>query len=110
MDNCLFCKIVAGEIPAEKEAENDLVMAFRDINPKAPVHVLVIPKIHRTRPTDLTAEEITAMLTMADNVADKLGVKETGVRLVFNVGRHAGQEIDHVHLHMLGGQAARAMY
>jgi histidine triad (HIT) family protein len=110
MNNCLFCKIIKKELPAKTVADSDLYFAFEDIHPKAPVHVLIVPKRHVERPEELGAEEIHEMLKGAEAIAQTLGVKESGYRLIFNVGKHAGQEIDHVHLHLLGGKAAGSMY
>jgi histidine triad (HIT) family protein len=110
MENCLFCQIIAGKIPSEKVMETAHFVAFKDIHPKAPVHVLIVPKHHRMRPEELTADEITAMLAGTEEIAQILGVKDTGYRLVFNVGNHPGQEIDHVHLHLIGGAPAKSMY
>lgn len=109
-NDCLFCKIITGKIPSEKVLETAQFIAFKDIHPKAPVHVLIVPKQHRARPEELTADEATGMLAGSEEIAQMLGVKDTGYRLVFNVGTHAGQEIDHVHLHLLGGTAAKSMY
>jgi len=110
METCLFCQIITGKIPSEKVLETADFVAFKDIHPKAPVHVLLVPKTHRDRPEDLTADEITAMLAGTEEIAQILGVKETGYRLIFNVGAHAGQEVDHVHLHLIGGAPAKGMY
>ncbi len=84
--------------------------AFKDIHPKAPVHVLIVPKRHVERPEELRADELLDMFTGSEEIAQILGVKETGYRLVFNVGNHPGQVIDHVHLHLLGGAAAKNLY
>lgn len=110
MESCLFCQIIAGKLPSEKILETPNYIAFKDIHPKAPVHVLITPKRHVERPEDLQAEEIHDMLLGSEEVAQILGVKETGYRLLFNVGQHAGQEIDHVHLHLIGGKQAQSMY
>ncbi len=110
MENCLFCRIIAGELPSEKVLETSHYVAFKDIHPKAPVHVLIVPKRHVERPEELRAEEIHDMLRGSEEVAQILGVKETGYRLLFNVGTHAGQEVDHVHLHLIGGSQSRSMY
>lgn len=110
MENCLFCKIMNGELPCEKVIETSHYIAFKDIHPKAPVHVLIVPKRHVERPEELRAEELGDMFTGSEEVAQILGVKETGYRLLFNVGLHAGQEIDHAHLHLLGGAPAKGMY
>ena len=106
-DDCLFCRIVAGEIPADTVHENDLVLAFRDINPKAPTHVLVIPKQHVGSAADLqvTDAELLARLwtTLAD-IADREGLT-LGWRVVTNVGPDAGQSVQHLHFHLLGGRS-----
>ena len=110
MESCLFCKIVSEELPCEKVIETKHYIAFKDIHPKAPVHVLIVPKSHVERPEELRVEELADMFTGSEEVAQILGVKETGYRLLFNVGKHAGQEIDHAHLHLLGGAPAKGMY
>ncbi len=105
-ERCLFCRIVAGEIPADIIHEDDLVLAFRDINPQAPTHVLVIPKHHIDSAADIgpTDGDLLARLwaTIAD-VADREGLSR-GWRVVTNVGRDAGQSVEHLHLHLLGGR------
>jgi len=110
MEDCLFCKIIAGKVPATKIMETGHYFAFEDIHPKAPVHVLIVPKRHVERPEELRAEEIHDMLLGSEEIAQIKGVKESGYRLLFNVGAHAGQEIDHVHLHLIGGAPTKAMY
>lgn len=110
MNNCLFCRIVNQELPSDKVLETSHYVAFKDIHPKAPVHVLIVPKRHVERPEELRPDEIADMLQGAEEVAQILGVKDSGYRLIFNVGKHAGQEIDHVHLHLLGGAPAKGMY
>lgn len=107
MDNdCLFCRIVAGEIPATIVHETDTTLAFRDIDPKAPVHVLVIPKAHHPDVAALALADpaLTAdVLAAAAAVAGAEGLPGDGYRLIFNTGRYAGQEVFHVHGHVLGG-------
>ncbi len=107
LSDCLFCKIAAGEIPAEVVADNDACVAFRDINPQAPTHVVVIPKQHHPDLAAVAAAdpELTARLlaTMAE-VAESEGLSEGGYRLVFNTGSGAGQTVFHVHGHVLGGR------
>lgn len=110
MNDCLFCKIIREELPSQKVLETSHYMAFHDIHPKAPVHVLIVPKRHVERPEELRSEEIHDMLLGSEEIAQILGVKETGYRLLFNVGTHAGQEIDHVHLHLIGGKQSGSMY
>jgi HIT domain. len=105
--DCLFCKIAAGEIPSSKVYEDEDVLAFRDINPVAPVHVLVIPKQHLGSVADLRPEhtELLAKLFAAvQRVAAETGVAETGYRVVTNHGKDSGQQVLHLHLHVLGGR------
>ena len=105
--DCLFCKIVAGEVPATVVRETDTTVAFRDINPQAPTHVLVIPKAHFPTAAALAAgaPELTAdLLREAHEVAVADKVDETGYRIVFNTGTGAGQTVFHVHAHVLGGR------
>jgi histidine triad (HIT) family protein len=107
-DDCLFCKILAGEIPSEKVAESDLAFAFRDIRPAMPTHVLVIPRKHIDNAHELTADDgddLAAMYVLAQDVATQEGLAERGYRLVFNVGSDSGNTVPHLHLHVLGGRA-----
>ena len=107
MAECLFCAIVAGEIPATTVLETDRILAFRDINPQAPTHVLVIPKEHYPTVAALAAADaglLGEMITAAHRVAADEGVSETGYRVVFNTGPRAGQTVFHVHGHVLGGR------
>ena len=107
MAECLFCAIVAGEIPATKVLETDRILAFRDINPQAPTHVLVIPKTHYRDVAALAAEDaalLAELVNAAQQVAAAEGVAETGYRVVFNTGVQAGQTVPHVHGHVLGGR------
>lgn len=110
MTDCLFCKIIAGELTSSKILETSHSFAFHDIHPKAPVHALIVPKRHVEKPELLRAEEIADLIFCSEEVAQITGIKEKGYRLIFNVGKHAGQEIDHVHLHIIGGAPAQAMY
>jgi histidine triad (HIT) family protein len=103
----LFCAIVAGEIPATVVSETDRVLAFRDINPQAPTHVLVIPKDHYPHVAALAAADsglLAEVISQAHQVAVAEGVSETGYRVVFNIGEQAGQTVAHVHAHLLGGR------
>lgn len=103
---CLFCKIAAGDIPAELIFEDDQVVAFRDISPQAPVHFLIIPRKHLAGPAEIVEEnEALAghMIRVAGVVAKKEGIDD--FRLVFNNGAEAGQTVFHIHLHVLGGRA-----
>jgi histidine triad (HIT) family protein len=105
--DCLFCRIAAGEIPATVVHETDTTLAFRDITPKAPSHVLVIPKAHHSDVAAL-AEADPALagqvLAAAATVAEAEGLRDDGFRVIFNVGQHGGQEVFHVHAHVVGGQ------
>jgi histidine triad (HIT) family protein len=106
--SCLFCKIVAGEIPASKVYEDDRLIAFNDINPQAPVHVLVVPKRHVATLNDLTAADddlVGAMVRTAAAIAKERGIEGPGFRTVFNCNAQAGQTVFHIHLHVLGGRA-----
>ncbi|MEU8817767.1 histidine triad nucleotide-binding protein [Actinoplanes sp. NPDC048796] len=105
--DCLFCRIVAGEIPATVVHETDTTLAFRDIDPKAPVHVLVIPKSHHPDVVTLARADpaVSAdLLSTAAAVAEAEGLLTDGFRLLFNTGAYAGQEVFHVHGHVLGGE------
>jgi histidine triad (HIT) family protein len=107
MADCLFCKIVAGEIPAEVIAEDEHCVAFRDINPQAPVHVLVVPRRHIASLNDLEesdAELAGRLLVAARRVAAAEALAERGYRLVVNCGREGCQSVDHVHVHLVGGR------
>lgn len=105
-DDCLFCKILAGEVPADRVAETERAFAFRDISPQAPTHVLVIPKVHSPTLPELAAahpEFALAVLELARSVAEQEQVLE-GYRLVANSGARAQQSVFHAHLHVLGGR------
>jgi histidine triad (HIT) family protein len=104
---CLFCAIVAGEIPATTVLETDRILAFRDINPQAPTHVLVISKAHYPDVAALAAADAALLgevINAAQQVVAAEGVDETGYRIVFNTGAQAGQTVSHVHGHILGGR------
>lgn len=108
MNDCLFCKIIAGDIPSTKVLENDKVFAFRDINPQAPTHVLVIPKQHVASVAavdELTDEAVAACLRACREVARLEGLTEKGFRVVSNCGDDACQSVHHLHFHVLGGKA-----
>lgn len=105
-DNCLFCKIVRGEIPVVPIAQNEHAIAFRDINPQAPVHVLVVPRRHVASLAEATdGVELGAVALLAAEVARTEGIAESGYRTVMNTGDHGGQTVHHLHLHLLGGRA-----
>ncbi len=104
---CIFCKIVDGEIPADIVYEDEKYMAFKDINPKAPIHILIIPKKHIEKLTDIDDSNkniIADMVIVANKVAEQLGIDKTGYRVVINNGPDAGQEVYHIHMHLLGGK------
>ena len=108
MSECLFCKMVAGEIKPDVVFENDAVMAFRDVNPQAPLHVLVIPRVHIATTNDLTTENadiVGKLYLAAKQIAADEGVAEPGYRMVMNCNPGAGQSVYHIHLHVLGGRA-----
>ena len=103
--DCLFCRIAKGEIPADIVMQNDDAVAFRDISPKAPTHILVIPKKHVSS-LDAADESVDlgALMRTAADVARQEGLAEPGYRIVVNTGVHGGQTVDHLHLHVLGGR------
>ena len=108
MAECLFCAIVAGEIPATTVLETDRILAFRDINPQAPTHVLVISKAHYPNVAALAAADAALLgevINAAQQVAAAESVDEAGYRIVFNTGDQAGQTVPHVHGHVLGGRS-----
>ena len=107
MENCLFCKIIKGEIPSQKVFENEYVYAFRDINPQAPVHVVLVPKAHVSGLNEvfnLEEAQIAAMLRAVPQIAAREGIAESGYRLVSNCGKDACQSVQHLHFHILGGR------
>ena len=106
-DNCIFCKIIKGEIPSKKIYEDDEVLAFHDITPQAPVHFLIIPKRHIANLSETEPEDcalLGRLLLKARELAAQLGCGEKGFRLVINCKSHGGQTVDHLHLHILGGR------
>lgn len=107
MEDCIFCKIVKGEIPSNKVYEDDEVLAFHDINPAAPIHILVIPKKHISMLTDLKEDDerlIGKIYITINKIAEKEGFKEAGYRVIANCGKNSGQEVMHIHFHILGGK------
>ncbi len=109
MENCLFCKIIAGEIPSTKVYEDDAVLAFRDINPQAPVHILVVPKTHIQDTDGITAENsglVAHMFEKIPQIAKAEGL-DNGYRVITNCGPDSGQMVPHLHFHVLGGRALR---
>ncbi len=103
MNDCLFCKIIAGEIPCNKVYEDDAVFAFRDINPQAPVHVLIVPKKHMANMLECDAGTAAALADAVGKIARQEGVDESGFRIISNCGRDACQSVNHLHVHLLGG-------
>ena len=106
MSNCLFCKIIAGEIPSTKVYEDDQVLAFRDIAPQAPTHILVIPKVHIASVAEITPENsgvVAHIFQVIPQIAKAEGL-ENGYRVVSNCGEDAGQTVHHLHFHILGGE------
>jgi histidine triad (HIT) family protein len=104
---CLFCEIVAGRVPSRVAYQDDTVLAFHDIKPEAPVHVLLVPKKHLASLLDLTPEDdalVGSLVRRARDLAKELGLGERGFRLVFNAGADAGYSVFHIHLHLLGGR------
>ena len=106
--DCLFCKIVDGQIPSTKVYEDELVYAFRDIEPQAPVHVLIIPKEHIASANELTEENASVVghiFAVAAKIAKEEGIAEGGYRIVNNCGEDGGQTVKHLHFHLLGGRS-----
>ncbi|MGC8627095.1 MAG: histidine triad nucleotide-binding protein [Acidimicrobiales bacterium] len=105
--SCIFCRVVAGEVPSTGEYSSGLVYAFADLHPVAPVHVLVVPRQHIADASKVTLEHgamLVEMLEAARAVAEHHGISESGYRLVFNVGADSGAEVPHLHMHVLGGR------
>ena len=106
--DCLFCKIVAGEIPSTQVHADDMVIAFRDIAPRAPTHILLVPREHIASAAELTEADgplLGRLFRVAAEIARKEAIAESGYRLVSNVGRWGGQTVDHLHLHLMGGRS-----
>jgi len=105
--DCIFCKIIGGEIPSEFVYQDEELVAFRDISPLAPVHILIVPKKHIGALTDLTEADIPLMgqmVKVANQLAKSEGVAESGYRLAINCGKHGRQFVPHLHMHLLGGK------
>ena len=106
-DDCLFCKIISGDIPVDIVEQTGTVLAFRDINPQADTHILIIPKIHIESTRDLNNENIhylSEMAALANKISESEGILESGYRWVINTGKDGGQTVNHLHLHLLGGR------
>ena len=107
MDNCLFCKIINGEITAKKVYENEHIIAFNDIDPKAPIHILVIPKKHIRSINELNSSDINLageIILAAKKIAKDQGIDSKGFRVVFNTNDDGGQTVYHIHMHIMGGR------
>lgn len=113
MSDCIFCKIISGEIPSNKVYEDDKILAFRDIEPQAPVHVVIVPKEHIESANDLNSDTIgyvSAIFEKIPQLAKELGVAESGYRIINNCGADAGQTVKHLHFHLLGGTVGGKLY
>lgn len=107
MEDCIFCKIIKGEIPSSKVYEDDEILAFNDINPAAPIHILVIPKKHITSLAHLEKEDeglIGKIYGVINKIAEEKGIKDEGFRVIVNCGENGGQEVMHLHFHILAGK------
>ena len=105
---CIFCQIISGDLSSEILYQDERVIAIRDINPQAPTHLLIMPKVHIASIADVTDEEgalMARLVYVANLLAKKEGIAETGYRLITNCGPHAGQAVPHLHFHLLGGRA-----
>lgn len=108
MEDCIFCKIIKGDIPSKKVYEDDFVYAFYDINPQAKIHVIIIPKNHLESVNDINpknSEIIAKVFEVIPKIALSLGVKEDGYRIITNIGENAGQTVKHLHFHLLAGES-----
>lgn len=110
MNDCLFCKIDKGEIPAEKVYEDDRIFAIQDINPQAPVHLLIIPKKHHSTVLEIQKSDhelMGSVFTVANQLAGERSLDQSGFRIVVNCGAEAGQSVFHIHFHLLGGRTMK---
>jgi histidine triad (HIT) family protein len=104
-DNCIFCKIIKGDIPSNKVYEDDKMIAIHDVAPAAPVHVLLLPKEHTANVTTADPALVAYMLGKVKEIAEKTGIYEKGFRVVMNTGEDGGQTVNHLHIHVIGGKA-----
>ena len=107
MENCIFCKIIRGEIPSPKVYEDDEILAFNDVNPVTPIHILVIPKKHINSLADMKSEDeklVGRIYGVINKIAEDKGFKEEGFRVIVNCGKNGGQEVMHLHFHILAGK------
>jgi len=105
-NGCIFCKIAAKKLPSKIQYEDENMVAFDDINPKAPVHILIVPKKHIGSVNDLKSKDtelVGKMIFVAQKLAKEKGIAKTGYRIIINTGAHGGQIVDHIHLHLMGG-------
>ena len=112
MENCIFCKILKGEIPSKKIFENEYTIAFNDITPQAPVHILVIPRQHYAHIHDIPAENadiLSHLFQAVSKIVIQKGLIDNGYRLIINSGRDSGQEVPHIHVHILAGRHMRGL-
>jgi histidine triad (HIT) family protein len=108
MNDCLFCKLIARKVPASIVYEDERILAFNDINPQAPTHVLIVPKRHVASLNDLTPDDdqmVGELVRRAAAIASERGISASGFRTVFNTNREAGQTVFHIHLHLIGGRS-----
>ena len=101
---CIFCKIISGDIPNKTLLEDENFLAFEDINPQAKIHIVIIPKVHIESFNEMTPNIMSGMTTFIQEVALTLGVKSDGYRLITNIGKNGGQEVGHIHFHLLAGE------
>jgi len=104
MSDCIFCKIVKGEIPSGRIYEDDKMIAIADVAPAAPVHILLLPKVHTENVTTVDAVLLSHMMGKIKEITEKSGIAEKGFRVVINTGEHGGQTVNHLHIHILGGK------
>ncbi len=107
MDNCLFCKIIKGEIPSSKVYEDDKIFAFNDINPQTPVHILIVPKQHICCANAVNADNaavVAHIFSKIGEIAETAGIKDDGYRIINNCGKNGGQTVMHLHFHLMGGR------
>lgn len=103
MEECIFCKIIKKEIPSTIVYEDENVLAFNDINPQAPIHIIVIPKVHADNIMEATGENIKAIFEAIQKIAKEKGIDKSGFRVITNCGKDAGQTVNHIHFHILAG-------
>ena len=104
MEDCIFCKIISGEIPSQKVYEDDLMQVIHDVSPVAPCHVLILPKKHVTDILNVEPEFLVHVSEKMNEITELLGLKDNGFRIVINTGKDGGQTVGHLHLHLMGGE------